>query len=751
MGIASVVPFCFEVDMDKIRKTELLAPAGSYEAFEAALGAGADAVYAGGPAFGARQNSKNFTEEELLRAIRTSHIHGKKLYLTVNTLLKNREITEKLYESLLPFYLEGLDAVLVQDLGVLRFIRRAFPDLPVHASTQMAVTGPKGMRFLEEQGVTRVVAARELSLEEIDRMHRESPLEIETFIHGALCYSVSGQCLMSSILGGRSGNRGRCAQPCRLPYQILDDKRRPAGGKDLCPLSLKDICTLDILPEIIRAGVVSLKIEGRMKQPEYTAHVTGIYRKYLDIYEKDPEKYRVSEEDRKALLDIFSRGGSCQGYYKQHNGPDMMAFTNEKKTGKVSVELRKSKEKINGNLILFPESPAILELTCSRPGEPEEKSGLHTLKDTVHVTASLGEVQYAREHPMEETRVRSQMNKLGDTEFIWDELDIQMGDSIFVPAGVLNELRRSAVSLLEEELVQPFHREEPSLPVYEKEERRKALESPPKLYASCETAEQAEILMDDGNLAGLYLPFDVMSIFMDKGVQNNIELYLSMPYVSRGAVPGEFLSAAEKWLSMGMRGFLVRNLEDYGILKEKGWQRYCVVDASLYTWNNEAVAFWREQNILRTTMPLELNEKELRHRNNSGSEMLIYGYLPLMESAQCVRKNLLRCDRKGSFMVLKDRYGKEFVSACVCDPRKTGNTGEKVYCYNILYNSIPLGLLKECRQVKELGASSLRLSFTTESPGETEKIFREFADVYVSGMQPGNREYTKGHFKRGAE
>ena len=367
-------------------------------------GAGADAVYAGGPAFGARAYAKNFTEEELLRAIRTAHIHGKKLYLTVNTLLKNREITEKLYESLLPFYLEGLDAVLVQDLGVLRFIRRAFPDLPVHASTQMAVTGPKGMRFLEEQGVTRVVAARELSLEEIDRMHRESPLEIETFIHGALCYSVSGQCLMSSILGGRSGNRGRCAQPCRLPYQILDDKRHPAGGKDLCPLSLKDICTLDILPEIIRAGVVSLKIEGRMKQPEYTAHVTGIYRKYLDIYEKDPEKYRVSEEDRKALLDIFSRGGSCQGYYKQHNGPDMMAFTNEKKTGSVSVELRKSKEKINGNLILFPESPAILELTCSPTGEPEEKSGLHTLKDTVHVTASLGEVQYAREHPMEETQ-----------------------------------------------------------------------------------------------------------------------------------------------------------------------------------------------------------------------------------------------------------------------------------------------------------------------------------------------------------
>ena len=159
-----------------------------------------------------------------------------------------------------------------------------------------------------------------------------------------------------------------------------------------------------------------------------------------------------------------------------------------------------------------------------------------------------------------------------------------------------------------------------------------------------------------------------------------------MPYVSRGAVPGEFLFAAEKWLSAGMRGFLVRNLEDYGVLKEKGWQKHCVADASLYTWNNEAVAFWKEQNILRTTLPLELNEKELRHRNNSGSEMLIYGYLPLMESAQCVRKNLLGCDRKESFMVLKDRYGKEFVSACVCDPQKTGNTEKKRYCYNILYS-----------------------------------------------------------------
>ena len=198
---------------------ELLAPAGSYEGFEAAIGAGADAVYVGGAAFGARAYAKNFGEEELLRAIDTAHIHGKKLYLTVNTLLKNRELSEQLYDYLLPYYKEGLDAVIVQDMGVFKMIREMFPGMHLHASTQMTVTGPEGMKFLEEQGASRVVTARELSLDEIRRMHETSPIEIESFVHGALCYSYSGQCLMSSILGGRSGNRGRCAQPCRLPYQ----------------------------------------------------------------------------------------------------------------------------------------------------------------------------------------------------------------------------------------------------------------------------------------------------------------------------------------------------------------------------------------------------------------------------------------------------------------------------------------------------------------------------------------------------
>ena len=311
---------------------ELLAPAGSYEGFEAAIGAGADAVYVGGAAFGARAYAKNFGEEELLRAIDTAHIHGRKLYLTVNTLLKNRELSEQLYDYLLPYYKEGLDAVIVQDMGVFKMIREMFPGMHLHASTQMTVTGPEGMKFLEEQGASRVVTARELSLEEIRRMHETSPIEIESFVHGALCYSYSGQCLMSSILGGRSGNRGRCAQPCRLPYQTAlccgengrqSEKNSKAEnsesgnfrGRDfgsrnsvkrsgrnintenrkaqeLCPLSLKDISTIEILPQILEAGVTSLKIEGRMKTALYVATVARTYRKAIDDYKKDPQLYR---------------------------------------------------------------------------------------------------------------------------------------------------------------------------------------------------------------------------------------------------------------------------------------------------------------------------------------------------------------------------------------------------------------------------------------------------------------------------
>ena len=543
---------------------------------------------------------------------------------------------------------------------------------------------------------------------------------------------------MSSILGGRSGNRGRCAQPCRLPYQVRkgEDRKFPKT-EDLCPLSLKDICTLDILPEIVEAGVMSLKIEGRMKQPGYTAGVTGMYRKYLDILLENRQNYQVTDKDRKYLLDIFNRGGSCTGYYKQHNGPSMMAFSNEKKTGGVSGELTKCKEKITGSLMLYPESPAILQVSC---GDRQ-------------VVVSDGEVQFAKEHPMSEERIRKQMEKLGNTEFEWESLDIQMDGNIFVPVKLLNELRRNALAALGEELCAPMYRKAADRPVFATMEGSPAGKngSIPGMFISCETMEQAETAWQRDEVQGLYLPYFVMEQAMARGIQNQKELYLAFPYITREQAPEHFFETALRWLEEGMKGFLVRNLESYGMLKKQGLEKSAVLDATMYTWNNEAVDFWEKQDILKNTVPLELKEAEMRHRDNRNSELIVYGYIPLMQSAQCVRKNIASCDMCEGSMILKDRYDKEFTAVCVCHPWKTGTTKTKERCYNIIYNSLPYGLLKESKQVLALGMQSLRISLTMETAKETEQILDEFLGVYYHNRIPAERNFTKGHFKRGAE
>ena len=308
------------------RKVEILAPAGSYESMVAAVNAGANAVYIGGSRFGARAYADNLDEEAMIRAIDFVHLHNCRIYMTVNTLVKEKELPE-LYGYLKPYYEAGLDAVLVQDLGVFSYIREHFPDLPLHISTQMTVTGKYSAADLKRMGAVRVVPARELSLKEIREISEATGLEVETFVHGALCYCYSGQCLFSSLIGGRSGNRGRCAQTCRLPFDVEKGDKVLGGKNEKYVLSLKDLCTLDLLPEILEAGVCSLKIEGRMKSPRYTAGVVSIYRKYVDMYLAHGRSgYRVDPADRRALLELFDRGGQSEGYYKEHNGRDMVVL-----------------------------------------------------------------------------------------------------------------------------------------------------------------------------------------------------------------------------------------------------------------------------------------------------------------------------------------------------------------------------------------------------------------------------------------
>ena len=496
------------------------------------------------------------------------------------------------------------------------------------------------------------------------------------------------------------------------------------------------MCTLDLLPEIISAGVTSLKIEGRMKQPGYTAAVTGMYRKYLDILLNTSDPYHVTDQDRQYLLDIFSRGGSCQGYYRQSNGPSMMAFTNDKKSNGIPEALPSRKEPVSGTLILYPGAPAMLDISCR----------------DAHITATAEEVQFAKDQPMAETRIRQQMEKLGNTPFIWNSLNIEMGEQIFVPIRVLNELRRNAIQLLEERLYSRQKRTVSGQIRYSTAKNAVPSEQTLRFRVSCETREQAAALCKNPEIYGLYVYYDALKELINSDIYKEKELYLSLPYITRGSAPKGLFDSCRLWLSDGrLKGFLVRNLETYGMLRELGLQKYCILDASMYTWNDEAISFWENENILRNTLPYELNEKELLHRNNIGSEMILYGSIPLMLSAQCVRKNTQGCDCNEQSMVLKDRYDKEFCSICVCHPWKTGTTAKEKHCYNILYNSLPLGLLQEADKVRNLGIRNFRLNFTTEAPAQAAKILQEFLDVYLHHKIPAERNYTKGHFKRGAE
>lgn len=741
-------------------KVELLAPAGSFEAMEAAVRAGADAVYLGGQKFGARAYADNFDQEQMIQAIQFAHLHHKKLYLTVNTLLKNREMEKELYDYLAPYYDAGMDAVIVQDLGVLKFIKKYFPHMHIHASTQMTITGVESAKLLVDAGASRIVTARELSLEEIRKIYDATGVEIESFIHGALCYCYSGQCLMSSLIGGRSGNRGRCAQPCRLPYEVYKEGRRLNDEKTSYPLSPKDMCTVDLLPEIIGAGVRSLKIEGRMKKPEYTAGVVEIYRKYLDLYlEGQPSP--VTKEDYQTLMDLYNRDGFHQSYYKVRNGRSMMALKNEKqeisrekKGGKIKPVMNsrneklfagirqrylegKYQEKINGNLSLFSDCPAILSVDYG----------------SYHVTVEGDGVQTAQSRPMEEEKIRKQMLKTGDTEFVFDTLDIYMGDDIFIPVSKLNNLRRKALEELRDQILSGSQRKDRVEKTPEGRCVPEREEEPFYLSASVRTEEQLYAVLKNRGISKIYADcgifpvegfYESVTCMRKKAEEEGKELYLMLPHMVRDRELNGRREQFSRLVQEGLSGFLVRNMESFGILKSLGLASRAVLDANVYTMNDRSREFWKEQGVCRDTVPLELNQKELGYRENHKSEMIVYGYAPMMVSVQCVQKNLEGCNHKNAVLTLRDRYQKEFHAVCSCE-----------FCYNTIYNSLPLSLLKDRDRIRELGVCGARLSFTMEDRGMTERVADAFVKVYGDGEEALENllsvETTRGHFGRGVE
>lgn len=824
---------------------ELLAPAGSYESFRAALLTGADAVYAGGPYFGARAYAENFTKEQLLEAIDEAHLHGLRFYLTVNTLVKDKEIP-LLFTYLEPLYRNGLDAVIVQDVGVLEAIRTAFPKMDIHASTQMTITGAEGAKFLQECGAVRVVLARELSLEEIRHIKQETGMEIECFVHGALCYCYSGQCLLSSLIGGRSGNRGQCAQPCRLPYAV--------DGKRGHLLSLKDICTLELIPDLIEAGIDSFKMEGRMKSPEYVAGVTSMYRKYIELYqEKGRERFTVSEKDKEILMDLYNRGGFHTGYYLQRNGKDMVSVDRPNHAGVPAVKVFSQKgreisgctltEIHKGDVLSFPqqgndtlsdEVRGPKDAKCGMPfgytfGKDYEKKssvklfapkGIRLKKDHIlyrtknerlladlqtlcsgkiqekvygflslvsgkpaKLTVCMGEisvqacseglVEKAEKSPLDETRVRKQMEKTGNTEFVFEKLEIELEEGVFLPMQQMNELRRRTLEMLRQKICGQFRREFvlSKTPVYKEQLSSMGKEQPQNTGTGrmdfsilAGTIEQLEEICTFPEISRIYID---SGIFWDSPTKNfrkeleeriqqmrerGTEMYLAMPHILRNESIGRFEELIEYAFALRFHGILLRNFESYGLWKSKvkkrkagskkpeGLEKNVILDQNLYVMNRFAKEFWIQQGVHEFTVPAELNRQEILKLKAEQMELLIYGYLPVMVTAQCIVNTVEGCRRRKAVRTLADRYQNNFYVENRCED-----------CYNIVYNSVPLCLFDEKEALEEIHPSRLRLQFTVEDRLETRKVLQEFRHIFLEGsrysLKPEN--FTRGHFRRG--
>ena len=713
------------------RDVEILAPAGSMECLRAAVAAGADAIYLGGTKFGARAYAQNLSEEDLVQAIEYVHIHGRKIYMTVNTLLKDRELNE-LYAYLLPYYKAGLDGVIVQDIGAVKFIGEYFPEMPVHASTQMTITNTLGADFLKRYGITRVVPARELSLKEIRDMKKQTGLEMECFVHGALCYCYSGQCLLSSMIGGRSGNRGQCAQPCRLPYQT--EGKKPA---DL--MSLKDLCTIDILPELIDAGIDSFKIEGRMKQPEYVYTVVKMYRKYADQYlklqkeGKGKSSYHVSEADKRELLATYQRRGYCEGYYYQHNGKDMVSLKRPKNGRDGSAEEMpwqyiKVHEKIKGILTLSVGNRAKLTVSCG----------------DVTVECIGQEVQAAQKQPLDPARIEKQMRKTGNTEFTFDNLEILIEGNVFLPMQALNELRREGIEELTEQIQMQYRREEAGCGM-----KTATAGFDSDVDGVTETAGKKECCISASVQNKAQLDTAVNSkiryIYLEEDVEfereDGVQYFLAMPYIFRENTIKRYEKMYTE-IEKKYDGILIRNWESYAWLKRHEYQKEIRSDYNLYIFNRKTKEELRRLGIARGTASVELNDRELARIGIEEQVFIAYGYQPVMISAGCIQKTSASCDGKGGVLSISDRYQKKFAVRRYCRD-----------CYNVMYNSAPLFLADKAEEVHALAPAELRLDFTTESSGQVKEICHAYTLAFEKGCktEPPMQDYTRGHFKRGVK
>lgn len=702
-----------------MNELELLSPAGDLQIFKAAVNCGADAVYFGGDLFGARAYAKNFSMDDAREAIRYAHLHGAKAYLTVNTLVKNLEIESKLYDYLKAYVENGIDAFIVQDFGVFSFIRNYFPDTHIHISTQASLCTEYGAKFFEDLGASRIVTAREISLDEISAIHNACPdLEIESFIHGALCVCYSGQCLMSSILGGRSGNRGRCAQPCRLPYEAFDSSDAKLNKNGNYLLSPKDFCTINYLPQMIEAGVLSFKIEGRMKQLEYATGVLSVYRHYLDMYlYKGAKNYSVTEEDIRHLLDYGNRSGFTDLYLHKHNGPEMITFEapSHTKAEASSVDISEKKIKLNCRV----EANLGRELLVTFTDEIGRKGiGKGSIIEKAMNRATTRE------------DIIKAVSGLGNTCFEASKIDVDYDDDIFLPVSALKNARREAIDDLTSQMESNNNSR---IIAYTKYNRIDFFNEESGLFVNVTTKEQLDAVIKYSFIDAIAVDSTLFD-YAKKSFDGRI--YISFPAVFRIEYKDRLV------IDDRADGVLVSSFDELGLVLEMGYPKdKIIIDHRLYTFNNRAIGSFRDIGINYNCIPYELSLKELKHRDNRDSQMIIYSRIPMMITANCTVKNTKGCDKSNSVITLKDRKNERLIAMCNC-----------TYCYNTIYNSKKYIAFDLRDELDLLKVKEHRIDFTIEDAMEVEEILDAYDRVF-NHNQPFrfSEDYTKGHLKRGVE
>lgn len=664
-------------------KFEILAPAGSMESLVAGVRSGANAVYLGGKMFNARRNAGNFDNDELKTAVEYCHRRGVKVYLTLNIVVSDEEF-ESAYDTVKYALSVGVDAFIVQDIGLAKMIKEHFPQAKLHGSTQMSIMTPAGVKYAESLGFSRVVLAREMSLEEIREIRKSTDLELEIFVHGALCMCVSGQCYLSSMLGSRSGNRGLCAQPCRLPFTARGDKKE-------CALSLKDLSIIEHLEEL--DGITSLKIEGRMKRPEYvSAAVTAVKKAMNGIY---------TGTDSFNLRSVFSRSGFTDGYLMGQLGRDMFG-TRQKEdvlsAGNVLKEISHNYDNEN------PLLPMDIKFICKK--DTPCSLTVTALGRTITVIGETPEIAIKR--PMEAEALRQRLSKLGGTQFYADKINIVLDNGLIIPVSKINELRRKAVEEIEQlpEITieaTPFEKKAYT-------EKKKT----PYLTASFRSAEQ---IPDRHPFKNVFIP---MNSSLEDFVDNRAGVVLPRGLFS---MENEMRTRLEKLKRAGVTKALCGNLGSYQLAKEMGFEVFG--DFSLNVFNSESADM-----IKNPILSFELTLEQANRINAENTGIIVYGYVPLMLTRNCPVKTSIGCYECNKQGKLTDRKGYEFPVICSDYP-----------CVEIL-NSVPIYMLDRMSEIK---TDFAHFYFSTESVKDVEKIIH----MYEAGEKP-DFKYTRGLYQRGA-